>query len=314
MLSYATKRLGLSIVIVSVAMALLFCMIYLIPGDPASVALGPRASEAMKEALRIRMGLDQPVWVQFWNFYSSAWRGDFGNEVLSGRPVIDVVLEQLPYTLALIVGGLTWSVGLGIPLGCWAAVKRGSLADRLVGVLSVAVIAIPSFVVAIYALLIFAVGLRWLPAIGAGEPGDLGDQLVHLILPSLAVGLGWVGYIARMVRASMLEVLETSHIRTARAFGLPENLITFRYALTIAILPTVTLLGIGVGQMLSSAVFAEIVFARPGIGRLVYDAILTRNFPVVTGAVLLTTVFFVLVNLIADLIIGVLDPRVRSSF
>jgi peptide/nickel transport system permease protein len=158
-------------------------------------------------------------------------------------------------------------------------VKRGSLADRMVGVLSVAVIAIPSFVVAIYALLIFAVSLRWLPAIGAGEPGDLGDQLVHLILPSLAVGLGWVGYIARMVRASMLEVLEASHIRTARAFGLPENLITFRYALTIAILPTVTLLGIGVGQMLSSAVFAEIVFARPGIGRLVYDAILTRNFP-----------------------------------
>jgi peptide/nickel transport system permease protein len=314
MLAYAAKRLALSVVIVSVAMALLFCMIYLIPGDPASVALGPRATEAMKEALRIRMGLDQPVWVQFWNFYTNAWQGDFGIEVLSERPVIDVVTDQLPYTLALIAGGITWSVGLGIPLGCWAAVKRGSLADRLVGVLSVAVIAIPSFVVAIYALLIFAVSLRWLPAIGAGEPGDLGDQLVHLILPSLAVGLGWVGYIARMVRASMLEVLETSHIRTARAFGLPENLITFRYALTIAILPTVTLLGIGVGQMLSSAVFAEIVFARPGIGRLVYDAILTRNFPVVTGAVLVTTAFFVLVNLVADLVIGALDPRVRSSF
>ncbi|MBF9029751.1 ABC transporter permease subunit [Rhodobacterales bacterium HKCCE3408] len=314
MLAYAAKRLGLSVVIVSVAMALLFCMIYLIPGDPASVALGPRASEAMKEALRVRMGLDQPVWTQFWNFYSSAWRGDFGNEVLSGRPVIEVVLQQLPYTLALIVGGITWSVGLGIPLGCWAAVKRGSFADRVVGVLSVAVIAVPSFVVAIYALLIFAVSLRWLPAIGAGEPGHLGDQLIHLILPSLAVGLGWVGYIARMVRASMLEVLEAPHIRTARAFGLPDALVTYRYALTIAILPTVTLLGIGIGQMLSSAVFAEIVFARPGVGRLVYDAILTRNFPVVTGAVLVTTAFFVLVNLIADLVIGALDPRVRSSF
>jgi peptide/nickel transport system permease protein len=290
-------------------------MIYLIPGDPASVALGPRATEAMKEALAHPHGSGStglgPVLELL---HRSAWRGDFGIEVLSERPVIDVVLDQLPYTLALIAGGITWSVGLGIPLGCWAAVKRGSLADRMVGVLSVAVIAIPSFVVAIYALLIFAVSLRWLPAIGAGEPGDLGDQLVHLILPSLAVGLGWVGYIARMVRASMLEVLEASHIRTARAFGLPENLITFRYALTIAILPTVTLLGIGVGQMLSSAVFAEIVFARPGIGRLVYDAILTRNFPVVTGAVLVTTVFFVLVNLIADLIIGALDPRVRSSF
>ena len=180
--------------------------------------------------------------------------------------------------------------------------------------MSVAVIAVPSFVIAIYALLVFSVTLRWLPAIGAGEPGDLGDQLLHLILPSLAVGLGWVGYIARMVRASMLEVLEASHIRTARAFGLPEGMITYRYALTIAILPTITLLGVGIGQMLSSAVFAEIVFARPGVGKLVYDAILTRNFPVVTGAVLVTTVIFVLLNLIADLIVGALDPRVRSSF
>ena len=137
---------------------------------------------------------------------------------------------------------------------------------------------------------------------------------MHLILPSLAVGLGWVGYIARMVRASMLEVLEASHIRTARAFGLPDRTITYRYALTIAILPTITLLGVGIGQMLSSAVFAEIVFARPGVGKLVYDAILTRNFPVVTGAVLVTTVIFVLLNLVADLIVGALDPRVRSSF
>jgi peptide/nickel transport system permease protein len=311
MLNYAIKRLGLSVAIVSLAMFLLFCMIYLVPGDPASVALGPRATDAMKEALRIKMGLDQPIWVQFWNFFTGAWTGDLGEEVLSGRPVLDVVFEQLPYTLVLIAGGISWSVALGIPLGCWAAINRGSFADRMVGILSVAVIAVPSFVIAIYALLIFAVTLRWLPAIGAGEPGD---QLLHLILPSLAVGLGWVGYIARMVRASMLEVLEASHIRTARAFGLPDRTITYRYALTIAILPTITLLGVGIGQMLSSAVFAEIVFARPGVGKLVYDAILTRNFPVVTGAVLVTTVIFVLLNLIADLIVGALDPRVRSSF
>lgn len=313
MLVYAVKRLGLAAVIVSVAMALLFAMIYLIPGDPASVALGPRASDAMKEALRARMGLDQPVWTQFWNFYVNAWSGDLGEEVLSGRPVLAVVLEQLPFTLALVAGGISWSVALGIPLGCWAAVQRGGFADRIVGVFSVAVIAVPSFVVAIYALLIFAVTLRWLPAIGAGEPGNLGDQLVHLILPSLAVGIGWVGYIARMVRASMLEVLEASHIRTAHAFGLPERMIIYRYALPIAILPTITLLGVGIGQMLSSAVFAEIVFARPGIGKLVYDAILTRNFPVVTGAVLVTTILFVLLNLLADLIVGALDPRVRSN-
>ncbi len=312
MLYYSLKRLGLAVAIVSVAMLLLFTMIYLIPGDPAAVALGPRATEAMREALRIKMGLDQPVWIQFWNFFVNAWQGDLGNEVLSDRPVAKVVMEQLPATLALIAGGMVWSVALGIPLGCWTAVKRGGMADRIVGVFSVAVIAVPSFVVAIYALLIFAVTLRWLPAIGAGEPGDIGDQLVHLILPSLAVGIGWVGYIARLVRASMLEVLEASHIRTARAFGLPDRQVTYRYALTIAILPTVTLLGVGIGQMLSSAVFAEIVFARPGVGKLVYDAILTRNYPLVTGAVLVTTVLFILINLIADLVVGYLDPRVRS--
>ena len=312
MLNYFINRLALAVVIVSVAMLLLFSMIYLIPGDPAAVALGPRATDAMREALRVKMGLDQPVWVQFWNFFINAWQGDLGKEVLSERPVAAVVLDQLPYTLSLIACGMFWSVSLGIPLGCWAAVKRGSTADRVVGVLSVAVIAVPSFVVAIYALLIFAVALRWLPAIGAGEAGDLSDQLVHLILPSLAVGLGWVGYIARMVRASMLEVLEAPHIRTARAFGLPHRQITYRYALTIAILPTVTLLGVGIGQMLSSAVFAEIVFARPGVGKLVYDAILTRNYPLVTGAVLVTTVLFVFINLIADLVVGALDPRVRS--
>ena len=165
MLNYTFKRLALSVAIVSLAMLLLFCMIYLIPGDPAAVALGPRATEAMREALRIKMGLDQPVWVQFWNFFTNAWMGDLGNEVLSERPVAAVVMEQLPFTLALIAGGITWSVALGIPLGCWAAVKRGSWTDRVVGVLSVAVIAVPSFVVAIYALLIFAVTLRWLPAI-----------------------------------------------------------------------------------------------------------------------------------------------------
>ena len=230
MLTYTFKRLALSVAIVSLAMLLLFCMIYLIPGDPAAVALGPRATEAMREALRIKMGLDQPVWIQFWNFFINAWTGDLGNEVLSERPVAAVVMEQLPFTLALIAGGITWSVALGIPLGCWAAVKRGSWADRIVGVLSVAVIAVPSFVIAIYALLVFAVTLRWLPAIGAGEVGDVGDQITHLILPSLAVGLGWVGYIARMVRASMLEVLEAQHVRTARAFGLPGSMITYRHA------------------------------------------------------------------------------------
>ncbi|QKC98056.1 ABC transporter permease [Mesorhizobium sp. NZP2298] len=314
MIRYALKRLWLGAIIISFALMMMFAMVYLIPGDPASVALGPRATPEMKEALRERMGLDQPVWRQFANFYGSALHGDLGTEVLSDRPVLNVVMEQLPFTLALIIGGITWSVALGIPLGCIAAVRRGGFVDQVIGVLSVAMIAVPSFVVAIYSLLVFAVALQWLPAIGAGDPGNLASQLQHLILPSLAVGLGWIGYISRMVRASMLETLEASHIRTARAFGLPEHRIIYTYALRIAVLPTITLLGVGIGHMLSSSVFAEIVFARPGIGKLVYEAISVRNYPIVSGAVLVTTVFFVLVNVVADILVGLLDPRVRSSF
>ena len=209
--------------------------------------------------------------------------------MLTNRPVLVTVLEQLPFTLTLIFASISWSALVGIPLGCWSAIWRGSWADGLVGVLSVGSIALPSFVVAVYGLLLFSVTLGWFPTIGAGEPGRPLDQLHHLVLPSLAVGLGWVGYLARMVRASMLEVLSENHIRMARAFGLPERVITFRYALKLAIIPTVMLLGIGVGHMISGAVFAEIVFARPGVGRLIFDSITTRNYPVVMGAVMITT-------------------------
>lgn len=311
MLTYTVKRFGLAVAVVAVAMAILFTMIYVIPGDPARVALGPRASPELVASWRAQMGMDQSLPVQIASFYIATASGDLGTDILSRRPVATVVLEQVPFTLELIAGSMIWSVLIGVPLGCLSAAWRGSLIDRITAVLSVSVIAVPAFVVAIYALLLFSIGLRWFPAIGAGE--GLADRLHHLVLPSLALGLGWVGYLARIVRASMLEVLGENHVRTARAFGLPERRIIFSYVLRIAILPTVTLLGIGIGQLLSSAVFAEIVFARPGVGKLVFDSIATRNYPVVTGAVLVTTAFFVLVNLIADLLVAGLDPRVRHG-
>jgi peptide/nickel transport system permease protein len=313
MLLYAMKRCLLAIAIILVAVALLFCMIYVIPGDPIKIALGPLATPAMVESFRQQMGLDQPVWWQFLNFVAGLLKGNLGTDILSNRPVGVTIFEQLPFTLALIATGMFWSIAVGVPLGCFAALERGTVLDRLTGILSVAVIAVPSFVVAVYSLLVFSVHLRWFPAIGAGERGNIPDQLTHLILPSLAVGLGWVGYLARMVRASMLEVMSENHIRTARAFGLPMRTIVVTYALPIAILPTITLLGVGIGHMLSSAVFAEIVFARPGVGKLVYDAINARNYPLVSGTVLVTTAFYVLVALITDLLVAGLDPRVRAS-
>lgn len=313
MLIYVFQRLGLAVLICVVAMTILFSMVYLLPGDPATIALGPRATPAMKEALKVEMGLDRPVPVQLMNFFTRVATGNFGTDVWSKRPVTDIVLDALPYTVILAVSGLGWAILLGVPLGCYSAIRRNTVVDKLTGILSVSAISMPSFVVSIYGLLLFAVALNWLPALGAGEKGDIGDQLLHLILPAFAIGLGWVGYLARLVRASMLEVMNENHVRTARAFGLPERVIVFRYALRLAVLPTITLLGIAFGSLLSGAVFAEIVFTRPGLGRLVYDSVANRNYPVVQGAVLTTVFLFVLCTLLADMLVAWLDPRVRSS-
>jgi len=314
MLIYALQRVGLALLICLTSMCLLFAALHVIPGDPATIMLGSRATPEMRERLQHELGLDQPVPVQLARFLGRVAQGDLGTDMWTQRGVTTIVLENLPYTLVLIAAALGWSALVGIPLGCYSAIRRNSWIDRLTGVLAVGTISMPSFVVAIYALLLFAVELNWFPVIGAGDSGDLGDQIWHLVLPSFAVGLGWVGYLARIVRASMLEVMGEHHIRTARAFGLPEPKIVLHDALRIAILPTVTLLALAIGGLLSSAVFAESIFARPGIGKLIVDAANFRNFPVVQGAVLTTVALFALAMPIADLLVAWLDPRVRSTF
>jgi len=313
MLQFVTRRSLLALLILLLAVTLLFGMIHMMPGDPASVILGPKASPELRAELNRKMGLDQPLPAQLVRFYTDLARGDLGVDVFANRPVTDIVLEQLPYTLVLVLAAIGGATLLGIPLGCFSAIRRNSLLDRITAVLSVAFIAVPSFVVALYLLLWLAVKWRWFPAMGAGASGDLADQAWHLALPAIALGLGWVGYIARLVRASMLEVMEENHIRTARAFGLPERTIIVHYALRIAILPTVTILGMGIGTMLSGALFTEIVFSRPGIGKLLHEAVITRNYPVVMGSVVVTTAFFVLCTLISDIVNAALDPRVRES-
>lgn len=313
MLEFITRRTLLALLILFLAISLLFGMIHMMPGEPASVILGPKASPELKAQLAERMGLDKPLLVQLGQFYANLARLDLGVDVFSDRAVSDIVFEQLPYTLVLVLAAIGGATLLGIPLGCFSAIRRNSFLDRVTAVMSVAFIAIPSFVVALYLLLWLAVKWRWFPAMGAGASGDIGDQARHLVLPAIALGLGWVGYIARLVRASMLEVMEENHIRTARAFGLPERTIIVHYALRIAVLPTVTILGLGIGTMLSGALFAEIVFSRPGIGKLLHEAVITRNYPVVMGSVLVTTGFFVLSTLVSDIINAALDPRLRKS-
>jgi peptide/nickel transport system permease protein len=288
-------------------------MIHLVPGDPARIMLGPRATPEMIADISMRMGLDQPLVIQLMKFLGSILKGDLGIDVLSSRPVTEIVFGQLPYTLWLIFSAIFGAMLIGIPLGCYSALHRNTLADRVTGVISVACITAPSFVVALYSLLIFAVTLKWFPAIGAGDKGDFFDQVSHLVLPAFAIGVSWVGYLSRLVRASMLEVLGENHIRTARAFGLTEFTIVYRYALKIAILPTVTVIGVGMGFLISAAVLTEVVFARPGLGKLIIESITTRNYPVVMGSVLISTGLFVISTTISDLVNASLDPRIRAN-
>lgn len=313
MLIYLGKRLGLSLAVITLVVLVLFSLLHLIPGDPATIALGPRATPEAIERYAAKMHLNEPVWKQFLIYIGNAATGDLGVDVFSDRAVTQIIAERLGFTLALVSVGLGWAVLLGVPLGCFAAVRPNTLLDRITGVLSVGTIAVPSFLVSIWALLIFAVELRWLPAIGAGDPGDLGDQISHLILPAFAIGLSWVGYLARMVRASMLEVMGENYVRSARAFGLSPHRVVFGYALRVAILPTITLIGMGFGGLISSTVFAEIIFARPGLGKLIFDAVMARNFPIVQGGVLVATGLYIIVVLISDLVIAWLDPRVRET-
>ena len=294
-------------------MTLMFFMIHLVPGDPARILLGPRATPEMIADISMRMGLDQPLIIQLMKFLSNILKGDLGMDVISNRPVTAIVFGQLPYTLWLIFSAIFGAMLIGIPLGCYSALHRNTLADRISGVISVACITAPSFVVALYSLLIFAVTLKWFPSIGAGEKGDFFDQLAHLVLPAFAIGLAWVGYLSRLVRASMLEVMGENHIRTARAYGLTESTIIYRYALKIAILPTVTVIGVGMGFLISAAVLTEIVFARPGLGKLIIESITSRNYPVVMGSVLISTVLFVISTTISDLVNAFLDPRIRAN-
>ncbi len=313
MLLYFIKRIFLGILIIGVAMTLMFFMIHLVPGDPARILLGPRATPEMIADISMRMGLDQPLIIQLIKFLGNILKGDLGMDVISNRPVTAIVFGQLPYTLWLIFSAIFGAMLVGIPLGCYSALHRNTLADRISGIISVACINAPSFVVALYSLLIFAVTLKWFPSIGAGEKGDFFDQLAHLVLPAFAIGLAWVGYLSRLVRASMLEVMGENHIRTARAYGLTESTIIYRYALKIAILPTVTVIGVGMGFLISAAVLTEIVFARPGLGKLIIESITSRNYPVVMGSVLISTVLFVISTTISDLVNAFLDPRIRAN-
>ena len=313
MFLYVLKRLGMSIVVLLLSLLLLASMVHLIPGDPVKTILGPRASPALSERVRAEMGLDKPILVQVGEFIIKGLQGDLGRDFATGQPVIRLIGFALPHTILLALSSLGLAVLIGVPLGVYSATHPNTWIDRLTGLLSVWCITLPSYVAGLLLLLIFGVALNWLPAIGTGQLSDPADYLRHLILPATALAITWIGYLARLVRASLLEVLGANFIRTAFAYGLGERLIYYKYALKNAIVPTVAVLGVGMGNLLGGAIFTEVIFTRPGLGRLMYDAISDRNYPIVRGGVLVTVMLFVFANLLADLSYHYLDPRIQAE-
>ena len=311
MAKYLLKRLVMTLVVVLLLMVFLSVLVHLVPGDPVKVILGPRASEELAQLVRAEMGLDDPIPVQVWHFAAGAFQGDLGEDFVSNAPVTQLIAEVLPHTMILAVSALGLAALLGIPLGVFSAARPNSVLDRLTALLSVSFITMPSYVAGLYLLLLFPLTLGVLPAVGAGDFGDPIDYLKHLVLPATALAITWVGYIARLVRTSMLEVMNANYVRTAHAFGLRERTIFYKHALKNALIPTIAVLGAALGDLIGGSVFVEVIFSRPGLGRLTVDAIAARNFPIVQGAVLTIALFYVAANLVADLSYRFLDPRIR---
>jgi peptide/nickel transport system permease protein len=309
--AYLLKRLTMTLVVVVVVMVFLSVLVHLVPGEPASIILGPRASESLIAIVREEMKLDEPIHIQVWDFVTGALQGDLGRDFLSRAPVSELILDALPHTIVLAVVAMAVAALVGIPLGVYAATRPNTIIDRVTAVISVSFITMPYYIAGLFLLLLFSLHWNLFPAVGAGSFSDPVDYLRHLVLPAAALALTWVGYIARLVRTSMLEVLGANYIRTARAFGVRERVVFYKYALKNAIIPTVAVVSVGLGELMGGAVFVEVIFTRPGLGSLAVEAIVARNFPVLQGTVLVIALVYVFANLVADLSYRLLDPRIR---
>ncbi|MBU4427698.1 MAG: ABC transporter permease [Syntrophaceae bacterium] len=311
MLKYTIKRTLWMIPTLLGVLIILFSLTYLMPGDPASAMLGPRATPELVAELNQRLHLDKAMPVRLGYYLLGVVKGDLGTSVWSGHKVSSLIAQALPHTVLLAITSLGIAAFIGILLGAFSALRRDSPIGGAVTIISLLGVAVPDFVAALLLMLLFCIQIPILPALGAGAEGDLVDVAVHLILPATALGIGWVGYLSRLMRESMLDVLDSDYIRTARAFAVPRDIITYRYALKNAVIPCITVIGLGVGKLLGGAVFVEIIFSRPGLGKLIVDAVYARDFPMVQGGILVATILFVFANLLADISYAFVDPRIQ---
>lgn len=312
MLRYTAQRLLLAVPVIFGVLLIGFALLNLVPSDPATVRAGPTASAAVIAQIRSEMGLDRPLWEQFLRYVGSIMQGDLGTSLVNNMSVAEELSRSFLATLELIALCLVWAVPLAILLGVAAAVSRGSFLDRLIISGAVAGISLPVFLIGMVLLWIFGFQLQWLPFTGRGGPLWTLDGFRHAVLPSLCLGLIFVGPVARMTRTSMLEVLGADHIRTARAKGLEERLIVGRHALRNAMIPVTTLIGLQIGYLMGGAIVTETIFSWPGVGRLAVGAIVANDLPVAQGAIIALALGFIAINIIVDLLYAVLDPRIQA--
>lgn len=304
MSSYLSRRL-LQLVPVLIGVSIVvFGLLHLIPGDPARLFLGPEATPADVAVIRSKLGLDQPLPKQYWTFVSHLSKGDLGRSIRSDRPVAQELMARYPNTIKLTCFALLATIIIGLPAGIVAAVKPNSWADNLLMLVALVGVSMPVFWLGLMLILLFSLSLNLFPTGG-------NDSWLHFVLPALALGLGSAAIVARLTRSSMLEVIRSDYIRTARAKGLAERIVIFRHALRNAMIPIVTILGLETGALLGGAVLTETVFAINGVGRFVVQSIGFRDYPVVQGTVLILAASFVLVNLVVDLSYVWTDPRIR---
>ena len=300
------KRIAISIPVLLGVVLAIFIMLRIVPGDPATTMMGEHVNPAVIEKISREMGLDQPLYIQFFKYIGNALRGDFGTSYRLNRNVAQIIMDSFPHTvrLSLLAALVAWTIG--VTAGVIAAIRQNRLLDRLFMGGALMGVSMPVFMTALILQYVFAFKLKWFPVSGF-------DSLQAMILPAIALGWNSAGSIARMTRSNLVEVMQNDFIRTARAKGLRENGVIVRHALKNAMLPVVTMMALQISSMLSGAVLTESVFGVPGIGRLAVNGIETRDMPLLQGTVIFTTILIILGNLAADLLYSVLDPRIRES-
>lgn len=312
MLGYLLRRAGALVPVLGVVSVVVFSLIHLTPGDPVRIMLREEADPATVATLRRQLGLDRPLPLQYLTWLGRAVQGELGRSIRTNQPVMDAIRQRAPVTLSLAMAALLVALAIGLPAGILAALRRNSVVDVVATLVAIAGVSLPSFWLAVLLILIFSLTLGWLPPLGWVSPGrDLVAWAQSLVLPSVTLGVAIAAVVMRMTRASLLEVLELEYVRTARAKGLAERRIVLGHALQNALIPVVTVVGLQAGALLGGAVITETIFALPGVGRLLVDAIFQRDFPIVQGVVLFLAVNFLVVNLLVDLTYAWLDPRIR---